>query len=107
MDHTRKSTCDRHLGIDQRQRGNTNNGAIHRRNLRIWTANQNGNPVANGDGDNGQPDYDNLRSGFILICMKAGCNAAQTAFIAKELFGSYPMQNSGTVPQTKSGMYLH
>ena len=106
LDHRRKSTIDRHLGIDESQPGNTKNGIQHKNALIRWNAIRNGGDANdnNANGNNGESVYSDLRSGFILILMKAGCNACQTAYIARELFRDFPMANSGTVPQHEDGM---
>ena len=106
IDEGRKSSVDRHLGLDRKQSGNSNEGTKHRENLMVWNGIQN---LGNATGDNANGNirhsvYGDLNHGFVLIMMKAGCNACQSAYIAREFFRNYPMTNSGTVPQREDGM---
>ena len=91
-----KGTVKRHLGLDNKQRNATNNGKQHKDKLSIWHESRRV-PV----------DYSNIKSGWVSSALVTGLNASQTANLAKNFFGKFPVENSGTIPVYVQGLFVY
>ena len=84
-----------YTGLDATQKGKSNNGGRHAVNLRKWKERN----------DGGLIDYSNVRSGWIISCTGNGLNGAQTANVASDFFGKFPIENGGTIPRSEQGLF--